>query len=327
MHLPVTSNAYTSVPPPSIEEIEELVLNKKAHQGGQSVHRHARHHQTGSPEVLNQYVQAMRYTENKEWRKALEAYEKLLEFLPRNNEILAPTYDLIALSYSKLGEHETAVKYSKKAVKLAPNDYDIRLALGLEYLLLRQSTNAIQVFKDAWKLDKKRYEAHFYLGYLYTTIRQWDRAIRHYRESIQLKEEFTPSHIYLADLYTMLGRQNPEKREKFFSEAIKVYQRFLKLIAQTPAVLNNLGVLFSQLGDDKAALNAYQEALEQDPSNEIVQKNLYALKNAIVKKRLLEKGSLKRVPEPITDVSTYRNRKLIQVKGKPLSQTIIEERR
>lgn len=43
--------------------------------------------------------------------------------------------------------------------------------------------------------------------------------------------------------------------------------------------------------------------------------------------RLLEKGIISRIPSPITDLTPYRNRKLIEVKGKPLSETIIEERR
>lgn len=43
--------------------------------------------------------------------------------------------------------------------------------------------------------------------------------------------------------------------------------------------------------------------------------------------RLLERGVISRIPAPITDLAPYRNRKLIEVKGKPLSETIIEERR
>ena len=43
-------------------------------------------------------------------------------------------------------------------------------------------------------------------------------------------------------------------------------------------------------------------------------------------RRLLERGVISRIPPPITDVTPYRNRKLMEVKGKPLSKTIIEER-
>jgi hypothetical protein len=42
---------------------------------------------------------------------------------------------------------------------------------------------------------------------------------------------------------------------------------------------------------------------------------------------LLKDGVISEIPPPITDFTPYQNRKLIEVKGKPLSETIIEERR
>jgi hypothetical protein len=46
-----------------------------------------------------------------------------------------------------------------------------------------------------------------------------------------------------------------------------------------------------------------------------------------LQQRLYEKGVIGEIPPPITDLAPYRNRKLMKVKGKPLSETIIEERR
>lgn len=42
---------------------------------------------------------------------------------------------------------------------------------------------------------------------------------------------------------------------------------------------------------------------------------------------LLEAGLLSEIPPPITDFTNYRRRRPIKVKGKPVSETIIEERR
>lgn len=46
-----------------------------------------------------------------------------------------------------------------------------------------------------------------------------------------------------------------------------------------------------------------------------------------LEQKLVELGLLSEVKPPITDLTLYRNRKLIEVKGKPLSEIIIEERR
>jgi hypothetical protein len=48
---------------------------------------------------------------------------------------------------------------------------------------------------------------------------------------------------------------------------------------------------------------------------------------AEVEQKMFEDGLLTRIPSPITDSTRFRNRRLIEVESKPLSETIIEERR
>ena len=50
------------------------------------------------------------------------------------------------------------------------------------------------------------------------------------------------------------------------------------------------------------------------------------LSEAEFEQHLVKRGILSEVPPPITDLSPCLHRKPIQVKGKPLSETIIEER-
>lgn len=46
-----------------------------------------------------------------------------------------------------------------------------------------------------------------------------------------------------------------------------------------------------------------------------------------VDRRLLEAGLILRAPSPVTDSTPDRVRKLVEVEGKPISETILEERR
>ena len=97
--------------------------------------------------------------------------------------------------------------------------------------------------------------------------------------------------------------------------------------------------LLAQGATEEEILNGYQGLTKEDlqacylfttqsdNSTETVKSNMFELKDALVKERLLKKGSLERIPEPITDFTPYKKRKLFQIKGKPLSQTIIKERR
>jgi hypothetical protein len=71
--------------------------------------------------------------------------------------------------------------------------------------------------------------------------------------------------------------------------------------------------------DEKRVLRERLDSLLGSPQPEISE--------ADFERRLLERGVISSIPPPITDFEPYRNRKLIDVKGKPLSETIIEERR
>lgn len=71
--------------------------------------------------------------------------------------------------------------------------------------------------------------------------------------------------------------------------------------------------------DEKRVLRERLDLLLVSPQPEISE--------ADFEKRLLERGVISSIPPPITDFEPYHNRKLIEVKGKPLSETIIEERR
>ena len=46
-----------------------------------------------------------------------------------------------------------------------------------------------------------------------------------------------------------------------------------------------------------------------------------------VDQEMLREGILDQVPPPITDTAPYENRKLIEVQGEPLSETIMKARR
>ena len=50
-------------------------------------------------------------------------------------------------------------------------------------------------------------------------------------------------------------------------------------------------------------------------------------KHQQVLQKMLADGVITRIPPPITDFTPYRNRKPIEIEGKPLSETVIEERR
>jgi tetratricopeptide (TPR) repeat protein len=306
---------YEIAPPPSVSS---FLLDKESL---------LTHSFLKNDDLRDIYLQASKCHKEGDWQGAIEAYKELVDLLPRNSEALPSIYGLIGFFYYKVENYGEAARYNKKYIKYYPDDDSAHYGLGVMYLLLGKIVRAIQSLKEAIKLSPEDEEYHSLLGYLYAKSQEWRLAEKHYKESIRLKSDFEKPYKYLAELYVHLGLTNLAKSKDYFSKAMDICRIILTINPHCSEMYNNIGFIYSWFGNNQAALEALQKAVELDPSNELARKNILALKNAIVKERLLKKGSIERIPEPITDFTPYKKRKLLQVKGKPLSQTIIEERR
>ena len=79
--------------------------------------------------------------------------------------------------------------------------------------------------------------------------------------------------------------------------------------------------------EEVKTLTADEQKNLRDMVDELLATSAPQMSEDEFEQHLLEKGIISRIPPPITDLTPYRNRKLIEVKGKLLSETIIEERR
>jgi hypothetical protein len=66
---------------------------------------------------------------------------------------------------------------------------------------------------------------------------------------------------------------------------------------------------------------------EMHPDAERPREELQTLTELRLNQRLRELGLLKEVKKPITDFTPYQNRTLITVQGRPVSETLLEDRR
>jgi hypothetical protein len=71
--------------------------------------------------------------------------------------------------------------------------------------------------------------------------------------------------------------------------------------------------------DEQAVVRAQLDALLAEPAAGSPEER--------VERALFERGLLSEIKEPIVDLSPYRSRRLVEVQGKPLSETIVEDRR
>ena len=84
-----------------------------------------------------------------ELNKANSILNELLRFSPGN----ADAIHLLAIIYATQGNHQFAIKYYEKTLKLCPNDASILSNFGTSLSELGRNNEALKVFQKALKID------------------------------------------------------------------------------------------------------------------------------------------------------------------------------
>jgi len=93
-------------------------------------------------------------------------------------------------------------------------------------------------------------------------------AERHFRKAVELHPRDAESWIGLAASYDRLKR---------FDLADRAYSQAIKLIGQTPEVMNNQGFSYMLRGDYRRARRTLEAAQAKAPDNPYIQNNLQLL--------------------------------------------------
>lgn len=268
------------------------------------------------------FLEGYSHSRSGDWRKAAEAYRKLVNLAPS-----ADSYYLLGMVYYKTGQLTRSASMLEKAVKLSPRDGHNYFSLGLVYLVQDKLPKAINTLRKVTLLNPDIGEVYFYLGYIHSQLKHQQLAIESYKKAIQLRKGFTPSYLYLANTYENLGKEKAANQEHFFNEAIAVYKQLLENDSKHIGALRALGKLYHSLGQLEEAEKVLEKAIKSASNNEDTLKILRMVKEDQLAQKLCDLGLLKKINKRITDFTPYQNRKSIRIKGKPLSETVIEDRR
>jgi tetratricopeptide (TPR) repeat protein len=128
------------------------------------------------------------HTLNKEYDKAIEAYNKAIAINPN----LAEAYTHRALAYTNKGQYDRAIEDCNKAIAINPNDFKAYNNRGLAYDMQRQSDMAIEDYNKAIALaiainpNFDISNVYFLRGGVYNSKGQYDRAIEDFQKAIAL---------------------------------------------------------------------------------------------------------------------------------------------
>ena len=244
---------------------------------------------------------AYMYKEIKNYDKSLASFKKLIKNDSKNLAYLYDYANVLALSgkssdaikalnqfesingpssqiaitkfqlYSSLDKKEEAINVLKNAILIDPTNSHLLSALFEYYIYLNKYDEAFIEFKSLVLNDPKNMEALYLFGELHQSFGEKEIAFEAYKTCI-LGDFDINKKIMLLD---RLLRENNNKKEEIIyliNSVIKTHPKKANLYA----LKGNYYLLYK---DNKKALNAYKESIQNDPSPFSIWKEIFLLES------------------------------------------------
>lgn len=196
------------------------------------------------------------------------------------------------------------LKTSLRAVKSNPNNDDAHIQLGRAYQKLHKTSQAAKEFRTAIKINPKEASHYCDLASTYWKATQLNKRVNTFKQALKLSPSDSSISIAIGDSYRMLKYQiKPSRRltmalkqayrwygnavslsprdakslGKFgqvcndlnrSDEAIKIFTKITKLDSKSYKGYIGLATAFSDSGNYKSAIAAYDKAIKLRPDDE-----------------------------------------------------------
>lgn len=259
------------------------------------------------------------YFKQKEYNKALDAYNSALPMLKNNKGDL---HRVRATILYQLQRYEEAVAEFAKAAQQGVADVELHYFWGCSLANANQADAALEHLEQVIRLQAKYWDAYFQCARIYQKKGQYGAAIRYYNELQDLGYRGYDLHFGLAEAQQKL--KDYDKALLNYTEAIKLNPKYADAYVRRsevrmqksafPSALDDMnqainmspqavyykqrGLLYARLGKYQEALKDIGKAIELEPQN-----HLFYHQRGIV---LMEEKS---VDEAIADFNEVIKRK------------------
>lgn len=189
----------------------------------------------------------------KDYGGTIREADTLLKTDPR----VARAYGIQSQAYEALKDTVKALVVMKKAVELAPNDYNALMAMG-DLLLRHHKDSALQYYERAKVADTTQGEPLFCIGLYYMQKNEPRKAINAYKACITRDAFYLDAYLNLGKIY---------ENENDWQNALNVYNLATRISPTSSEAFYHRGLCFEKLNNIKAAVNDYENALDLKSTN------------------------------------------------------------
>jgi len=212
---------------------------------------------------------------------------------------------------SKKGDVAGALPFLERAHKYQRLEVNNNYELANTYARLNRREEALEAYKEALRANAGYDEIFFNMATVYNQMGRRDEAIKNYSSALAINPLSYEAYaalggIYFADLTTENIRS-----------AIKLFERAHEFFPDNTDIMNNLGYLYTRIGNVETAAAYYSKALQVDPDFLLARRNLENLA------RQSPPGLIKVPPDELSDalnmieklVSANRHQAALSVAG------------
>jgi tetratricopeptide (TPR) repeat protein len=175
---------------------------------------------TLTSDVLIHFNSGVSFYNQREFSKAIQAYQKVIELDPTYVE----AYNNLGIIYQMIGDLERAFESYQKSTEIKPRYEKGYNNLGILLLLKGRNEEALEAFQKALAINSNNIESHINLGILFKKKGEWEKAIDSYQKALAINPLHRETHYNIALLYEQL--ENSEL-------AISHYQQFIQLSSKS----------------------------------------------------------------------------------------------
>ncbi len=222
----------------------------------------------------------------KDYKGAIMYLEKVHDHLPSNNYVW---YDL-AYCYEKIGENNKSIKFYKLYLNENPFSETAWNNIGIAYNKILENEKAIEAYKFATAINPEYSTAFFNQAGAYYYGEKYAKALEQYNEYLKLEEadditycnmgrcyEKMDDHVN-AMIYYRKAIEEDDKcsdawyglaglisKNKSWEQSLSFIQKAIDIDGQNSDYQSLAAQIYSELGKDEEAENAYFKAVEISP--------------------------------------------------------------
>ena len=207
------------------------------------------------------------YRSESNFTEAIRLHQQAHRIEERNVEVLLE----LAKDLESAKRYEEALQALQNILQIEPENLTALIRKRDLYIRLEKWSDALEIQHRLVKANlpepEKRAETDLLIGCMYEVGRQLlerghpDKARRYFRGAIKKDRTFLPAYVGIGEILVREGKTK---------NAVEILK---KIYAKTKSViiLHRLEELFLELGEPDEIIRVYQEALQLDPHNVVIQ--------------------------------------------------------